>query len=316
MSSKQGVIWVVITLICFIIALELFISKDIQTHSKSGNIVSKNLDNTHAFNINDILPITSYLKPSMTNKEWLNIIKSRQHSTQSPQDCNVENWMDGLYEIFQPLNTWKFYENIPIIKHAQTFKDYNEETIILIMDDINDINHEIDYNLSDLSTFKQWTVLGDSSLLIRRIFDINDIDLMGRFIEWLWAKNWMGHIRNDPDCTPSNDHCRDNHLYPVRIESVSCWKCGCILEKKTMDQTKWRPIIQNTTFFKIANKTLTDKVMFHFYHKLYGKYLEKYYYINQGIFLEIGLGCNMGYGPGIFFCFYHFDDLFVFINAK
>ncbi len=205
--------------------------------------------------------------------------------------CNELNWMNGLYEIYEPLNKWSFYDNINIIKYNSytQIKQYINQTIILIMDKRSDINHDKDYNISELSTFAKWTILGESSLLIRRIFTVNDIDLMGRFIEYLWAQNWMGHIRNDARCTPQNDHCRDILLKSVIVENVACWKCGCVVEKQTIEQSKWKPIIENTTFYKIAAQTKTDKIQFHMYHKLYGKHLELYYYTNQGVFLEIGL---------------------------
>ena len=288
----QTVVWTVIIIIMVIIILEVFISSDIETQTK----LNENNDNGSS---KPITPITTHIKSGMTHKEWIKILNNNGYDDNYMNECNVINWMDGLYQIFEPLMTWKYYDNIPIIKYSKdNHNDNNNKTIILILDKYSDINHDLDYDISDLSTFKQWTILGDSSLLIRRIFDPRDIDLFGRFIEYLWAKNWMGHIQNDPDCTPQNDHCRDTHLYPVRVESVSCWKCGCILEKKNENISSWKPIIENTTFFKIANKTKSDKIHFHFYHKLYGKYLKKYYYINNGIFLEIGLGCNMGYGPG------------------
>lgn len=293
--AMRTVIWIIIAVITIIIILEVFISSDIERQRKLDKNKSEK----------NIISITSYIKSGMIHKEWMKIFNENIDKNKIINECNEENWMNGLYEIFEPLMTWKYYDNISIVINSNILKNNNNnnkyimnDTLILIMDKYLDINHEKDYDINDLSTFKQWRILNDSSLLIRRIFNIDDINLFGRFIEYLWAKNWMGHIRNDPNCTPKNDHCRDTHLFPVRIESVSCWKCGCILEKQTRNILKWKKIIENNIFFKIANKTNTDKILYHSYHKLYSKYLLNYYYLNKGIFLEIGLGCNMIYGPG------------------
>jgi len=44
----------------------------------------------------------------------------------------------------------------------------------------------------------------------------------------------------------------------------------------------------------------TDKVIFHEYQIMYGRFLLPYYYQNPNMkMLEIGLGCGMGYGPGM-----------------
>ena len=44
---------------------------------------------------------------------------------------------------------------------------------------------------------------------------------------------------------------------------------------------------------------ITDKVTTHTYQIMYGKFLLSYYSRNPTMkMLEIGLGCNMGYGPG------------------
>jgi hypothetical protein len=50
-------------------------------------------------------------------------------------------------------------------------------------------------------------------------------------------------------------------------------------------------------FYKIALNSKTDKVTTHSYHYVYGTYLPRFRkkHVN---FLEIGLGCGMGYGPG------------------
>jgi hypothetical protein len=46
-------------------------------------------------------------------------------------------------------------------------------------------------------------------------------------------------------------------------------------------------------------KPLTDKVTVHAYQTMYGQYLLPYYRKNPKMkMLEIGLGCDMGYGPG------------------
>jgi frataxin-like iron-binding protein CyaY len=51
------------------------------------------------------------------------------------------------------------------------------------------------------------------------------------------------------------------------------------------------------SFYEIAKKHGTDKVTSHKYHNIYQKYLEPIR-DNRLKFLEIGLGCDMGYGPG------------------
>jgi hypothetical protein len=44
---------------------------------------------------------------------------------------------------------------------------------------------------------------------------------------------------------------------------------------------------------------VTDKVTTHTYQTMYGRFLLPYYHLNPSMkFLEIGLGCNMIYGPG------------------
>ena len=50
-------------------------------------------------------------------------------------------------------------------------------------------------------------------------------------------------------------------------------------------------------FRHLGNKHGTDKVTFHGYEYLYGIHLGPFRYEKIN-FLEIGLGCNMGYGPG------------------
>lgn len=48
-----------------------------------------------------------------------------------------------------------------------------------------------------------------------------------------------------------------------------------------------------------ALKPVTDKVTTHTYQTMYGRFLLPYYHLNPSMkFLEIGLGCDMGYGPG------------------
>lgn len=48
-----------------------------------------------------------------------------------------------------------------------------------------------------------------------------------------------------------------------------------------------------------ALKPVTDKVTYHSYQTMYGRFLLPYYHLNPSMkFLEIGLGCDMGYGPG------------------
>jgi len=54
-------------------------------------------------------------------------------------------------------------------------------------------------------------------------------------------------------------------------------------------------------FLKTAQsfEPTTDKVNGHTYQTMYGKFLLPYYYMNPSMkFLEIGLGCDMFYGPG------------------
>lgn len=55
-------------------------------------------------------------------------------------------------------------------------------------------------------------------------------------------------------------------------------------------------------FYETAHamkERVTDKVTYHSYQIMYGKFLMPYYVHNPKMkMLEIGLGCNMGYGPG------------------
>lgn len=51
------------------------------------------------------------------------------------------------------------------------------------------------------------------------------------------------------------------------------------------------------SFFDIGTKHNTDKVTIHRYHTLYEKYVRKYIGTDV-ILLEIGLGCDISYGPG------------------
>mmetsp|Transcript_19875 Transcript_19875/g.41824 ORF Transcript_19875/g.41824 Transcript_19875/m.41824 type:complete len:288 (-) Transcript_19875:59-922(-) len=49
----------------------------------------------------------------------------------------------------------------------------------------------------------------------------------------------------------------------------------------------------------MAQDSVTDKVTRHSYQTMYGRFLLPYYYNNPTMkMLEIGLGCNMSYGPG------------------
>ena len=49
----------------------------------------------------------------------------------------------------------------------------------------------------------------------------------------------------------------------------------------------------------LSLKPVTDKVTSHTYEIMYGKILLPYYFLNPKMkMLEIGLGCDMGYGPG------------------
>ena len=89
--------------------------------------------------------------------------------------------------LFEPLNSWSFYESVPRIK-SNASRTFRNETVIIILSEMDDIDHTA-YDLADLTTFNVWTALGESSLLIRRIFNEQDIDLMGRFMEWLWASS-------------------------------------------------------------------------------------------------------------------------------
>jgi hypothetical protein len=56
-------------------------------------------------------------------------------------------------------------------------------------------------------------------------------------------------------------------------------------------------ISDERSFVNLGIKYQTDKVTYHHYDKMYEKYLRKY--IESDItLLEIGLGCEMIYGPG------------------
>jgi len=52
------------------------------------------------------------------------------------------------------------------------------------------------------------------------------------------------------------------------------------------------------TWFEVARTTPTDKITKHAYDVAYDKYLPRYRTQPRVKLLEIGLGCNMGYGPG------------------
>jgi hypothetical protein len=56
---------------------------------------------------------------------------------------------------------------------------------------------------------------------------------------------------------------------------------------------------QSSVFYHLARKSGTDKVTAHHYEHLYSKYFEMSgkRFLPLKI-LEIGLGCDMGYGPG------------------
>lgn len=57
----------------------------------------------------------------------------------------------------------------------------------------------------------------------------------------------------------------------------------------------------STTFLNTANtfEPVSDKVTVHKYHRMYGQFLLPFYKKKPNMkFLEIGLGCNMSYGPG------------------
>jgi len=59
----------------------------------------------------------------------------------------------------------------------------------------------------------------------------------------------------------------------------------------------FRDTTQAHTFLEIASKYGTDKVTVHSYHHMYSKYLEPMR-TKPIKMLEIGLGCDMDYGPG------------------
>jgi len=82
------------------------------------------------------------------------------------------------------------------------------------------------------------------------------------------------------------------------VFSQFCSKCGCIVVKEEQEAMAKSEFGKNGEFWDIASQTKTDKVKRHKYHHLYSHYLPKWTHQNTGAFLEIGLGCNMGYGPG------------------
>jgi len=88
------------------------------------------------------------------------------------------------------------------------------------------------------------------------------------------------------------------HFVEYDIFSQYCTPCGCLSHKQQYDTIKHSDYMKDSEFFKLAQKTPTDKITYHQYHHLYGKHLPKWSHRNQGAFLEIGLGCNMKYGPG------------------
>lgn len=66
---------------------------------------------------------------------------------------------------------------------------------------------------------------------------------------------------------------------------------------ETKTETKPEVVVKRPSFREIGKKHGTDKVTVHRYHHMYEKYLEPLR--DQPLkMLEIGLGCDMSYGPG------------------
>lgn len=65
-------------------------------------------------------------------------------------------------------------------------------------------------------------------------------------------------------------------------------------------QTRFTSVVgqeKDNEYLKLASQFGTDKVNYHNYDYLYSKYLAPVRYERLRL-LEIGLGCNMRYGPG------------------
>jgi hypothetical protein len=82
-----------------------------------------------------------------------------------------------------------------------------------------------------------------------------------------------------------------------KFQTISCDHSKPSLEKIPFQDTQAR--IQH--FYNTAHSLdpVTDKVMDHSYQIMYGQYLLPYYQAKPNMkLLEIGLGCDMHYGPG------------------
>mmetsp|Transcript_13046 Transcript_13046/g.17037 ORF Transcript_13046/g.17037 Transcript_13046/m.17037 type:complete len:281 (+) Transcript_13046:187-1029(+) len=122
--------------------------------------------------------------------------------------------------------------------------------------------------------------------------------------------------------TSSIRHLFANFLVIVSVATVSFWigfnegktegtlKSTAISNEENIATVKKEgeavgdhPFLWNgETLFNEAARSLspiTDKVTTHTYQIMYGQYLMPYYHLHPNMkMLEIGLGCNMNYGPG------------------
>lgn len=83
---------------------------------------------------------------------------------------------------------------------------------------------------------------------------------------------------------------------PREVQSLSCTRGSCTLNGPTTGNAEQRSDVFLQTAFKC--QPVTDKVTTHGYEVMYGAFLMPIMDKPGAKFLEIGLGCNMGYGPG------------------
>merc|ERR1712224_731181 len=89
-----------------------------------------------------------------------------------------------------------------------------------------------------------------------------------------------------------------DNVWNDRLHAIAFVGRNVILEKSLDPKTKYTDIdITYDEFYKIAIATETDKVRKHKYHHMYAKYLPLKKMTTKKVF-EVGLGCNMEYGPG------------------
>ena len=98
-----------------------------------------------------------------------------------------------------------------------------------------------------------------------------------------WA---MKHL----NCGHANIKTKCNNLHAV------AWVDGVAILEKGLGPSAYNHM-SDDPFYDIAMKTPTDKVHIHSYHHSYSKYLPLKRNTSAQVF-EVGLGCDMKYGPG------------------